>query len=338
MPTDKNLGTLGECVDRLHAGGFNGTVLLACDGEVMFEQHCGFADFEKRIPLSGRSSFSLASVTKPFTALGIMLQAHAGKLALDDKLAKFIPELPNSGAITIRHLLHHTSGIADYIELADELWDQKVVLTIDGLIAMFQRHRPRALFLPGREFEYSNTGYALLGEVIARSAGTSYPQFMEQAVFGPLGMKDSAAFNLASKECSLRERVYGFRRHGGQILPCDLNFLDGVYGDGGVYASAQDLLRFDRALREGTLLPREVYQDAYVSGRLNNGEATGYGFGWDIESETVVEHWGEWEGFSAFIRRDLHKHTLLVVLSNLGPSSEVDPMCAEISKVAAQLI
>jgi CubicO group peptidase (beta-lactamase class C family) len=337
VPAEK-LDELRQCVDRLETGGgFNGTVLVARDGFTLFERHCGFADFDKRIPLTAQSSFSLASVTKPFTALGIMLQAHTGKLNLDDKLATFIPELPNTGEIVIRHLLHHTSGIADYIELADRVWDRNAVLTMDGLIGLFQEYRPRPFFLPGREFEYSNTGYALLGEVIARVAGMSYPQFMEQAVFGPLGMKDSAAFNLASKECPLHQRVYGFRRHRGQTLPCDLNFLDGVYGDGGIYSTAEDLVRFDQGLREGILLPREVYQEAYVSGRLNNGEPTGYGFGWEIEPNDVVEHWGEWEGFSAFISRDLRKHTLLVILSNLGPSSDVDPMCAEISNVVAAI-
>jgi CubicO group peptidase (beta-lactamase class C family) len=337
MPPHNKLGQLRDCVERLHADGFNGSVLFAREGAVVFERYCGFADFEKRIRLSRQSSFSLASVSKPFTALGIMLQAHARKLALDDKLEKFIPELPDSGAITIRHLLHHTSGIADYIELADETWDQKVVFTIQDLLALFQEHRPRPHFFPGREFEYSNTGYALLGEVIARTAGTSYPRFMEEAVFAPLAMKDSAAFNLASKECPLRERVFGFRRVRGQPVPCDLNFLDGVYGDGGIYASAEDLVRWDRALREGTLLSCDIYREAYVPGLLNNGETTGYGFGWEIEPNNVVEHWGEWEGFTAFIRRDLAKHTLLVVLSNLGPSSEVDPMCVQISRTTAGL-
>jgi CubicO group peptidase (beta-lactamase class C family) len=338
MRSDKKLGELGDWLDRLHAeDGFNGTVLLACDSAVALKRHYGFADFERGIPLSAKSSFSLASVSKPFTALAVMLQAHAGKLALDDPLAKYIPELPGAGTMTLRHLLHHTSGIADHIELADEVCDPNVVLTIEGLIALFQEHRPRPLFPPGREFEYSNTGYALLGEVVARTAGTSYPQFMEQAVFGPLGMTDSAAFNLASAQCTLRQRVFGFRRHRGQNLPCDLNFLDGVYGDGGIYSSAEDLVRWDRALREGTLLPLAVYQEAYVSGRLNNGEATGYGFGWEIEPDNVVEHWGEWEGFTAFIRRDLVRHTLLVVLSNLGPSSEVDPVCSELSRLVAGL-
>jgi CubicO group peptidase (beta-lactamase class C family) len=338
MATDGKIDELGVCIDRVQGDeGFNGSVLLARDGAIVFERHCGFADLQKRIPLSGHSSFSLASVSKPFTALGIMLQAHGGKLALDDKLEKFISELPETGDITIRHLLHHTSGIADHMELADEVWNPKDVLTIEGLISLFQKYRPRLEFRPGRDFQYSNTGYALLGEVIARTAGTSYPQFMEEAIFRPLGMKDSAAFNLASRECPLRQRVFGFRRHQGRTMPCDLNFLDGVYGDGGIYASAHDLVRWDRALREGTLLPLEVYQEAYVSGRLNNGDTTGYGFGWEIEPNSVVEHWGEWEGFTAFIRRDLIKHTLLVVLSNVGPPSEVDPICAEIGSLVANI-
>jgi CubicO group peptidase (beta-lactamase class C family) len=323
---------LNEWLDDLHASdSFNGTVLVAQAGQIQFEKHCGFADVDKGIPLTARSSFSLASVSKAFTGLGIMLLAHRGKLTLDDKFGRFFPELPTYGEITIRHLLHHTSGMPDHMELADEVWDPMVVLKIEDLIELFKRYRPRRYFSPGEQFEYSNTGYAFLGEIIARVSGASYPDFMASEIFKPLGMNDSAAFNLASRECPLHARVLGFRRSAGRNLRCDLNFLDGIYGDGGIYASAEDLVRWDAGLRDGSLLPREAQEPAYVSGRLNNGEPTGYGFGWEIEPSNVVEHWGEWEGFAAFVRRDLTRHTLLVVLSNMGPPDSVKPMCGELT-------
>lgn len=333
----EKLDRLDQWLDGLHADGrFNGTVLIAERGDIRFEKHCGFADIDKRIPLSGRSSFSLASVSKPFTGLAILMLAHRGALTLDDRLMQHIPELPDQGAMTIRHLLHHTSGIADHMELADEVWDASKVLAMPDLIALFQRYRPRRYFAPGDQFEYSNTGYAFLGEIVARASGLPYPAFMAKEIFEPLAMSDSAAFNLACETCPLRERVYGFARAQDRIVRRDLNFLDGVFGDGGIYASAEDLVRWDAALREGALLPVEVYEQATVSGRLNNGEAAGYGFGWEIEPARVVEHWGEWEGFSAFVRRDIERGGILIVLSNLGPPDRVGPICGALCDFVEQ--
>jgi CubicO group peptidase (beta-lactamase class C family) len=325
------LDVLADWLDEIYSRqAFNGTVLIAQGGKICFERHCGFTDIDGRIPLSNHSSYSLASASKPFTALGIMLLVRNGTLALHDKLAKYIPELSTYGEITIKQMLHHTSGIPDHIELADETWDTSIILTMTDLIALFQKYRPRRYFAPGDQFEYSNTGYVFLAEIITRASGTPYPEFMAEEILKPLGMNDSAAFNLASKECPLRSRVFGFRKSFGRKVRCDLNFLDGVFGDGGIFASAEDLVRWDCGLRDGTLIPRDTYEEAYVAGKLNNGETTGYGFGWEIEPSNVVAHWGGWEGFTSYVRRDLKKHTLLVVLSNLGPSSEVDPICSEL--------
>jgi N-acyl-D-amino-acid deacylase len=312
---------------------FNGTVLIAKDGEIRFERHYGYADLDGSVALTSHSSFSLASLSKQFTAMGMMLLAHKGRLALDDAVAAYLPELAGYRGVTIRHMLHHTSGLPDYMELAEQYGDGKAVITAPGVVALLERYRPPSVFRPGEQFEYSNTGYALLEEILTRVSGASYPDFMRAEIFDPLGMDDSAAFNLASKECTLRSRVFGLRRTYagfGRKVSCDLNYLDGVYGDGGIYASAGDLARWDTALRNGALIPAEIYQQAYVSGRLNNGAATGYGFGWGIESSGVVAHWGNWQGFTTYIRRDLDSNSLLVVLSNLAPMACVDAISMQL--------
>lgn len=315
-------------------GNFNGTVLISEDGKVAFEQHYGFADVAGAIPLTAHSSFSVASVSKQFTGMAMMLLAHRQRLSLDDALARYVPELAFYRGITIRHLLHHTSGLPDYMRLAEAHRDGRAPVTAQDVVQLLQQYGPPVAFRPGDEFEYSNTGYALLEVVLTRVSGQSYPDFMKVEIFDPLGMTDSSAFNLSSAECCLQQRVFGCRAtlagFGSREL-FDLNFLDGVYGDGGIYSSARDLVRWDQALREGSLIPVNVYQEAYVPGRLNNGAATGYGFGWEIVSAEVVEHWGEWQAFSALVRRDLARRTLLVVLSNLAPSSRVDAICKELS-------
>src|SRR5262245_30589228 len=335
---DRSLDRLANWLGALYSNGaFSGTVLIAKDGNVLFKNHYGCADLAGRVALSDHSSFSLASVSMPFTALAIMLLAQAGKLALDDLLTKHVPEVAFYDRITLRHLLHHTSGIADHVDLVDQHWIEGQLLTMPHLIALFARHKPRAYFAVGESFEFSNTGYAFLGEVIARASGSSYPTFMNEAIFKPLGMSDTAAFNLSIKEFPLRSRVYGLRRSLGRTMLSDLNFFDGIFGDGGIYSSAEDLLRWDIALRASTLLPAEIYQQAYVSGRLNNGEATGYGLGWEIAPLNVIEHWGAWEGFVSHVRRDLAEHTLLVTLSNLGPASATDPICEALAAFVGRM-
>jgi CubicO group peptidase (beta-lactamase class C family) len=341
LPLDVKIARAASWLDELgRRRVFNGTVLLARQGRVLLEKSHGFADVSGLVPLSGDSSFSLASVSKQFTATGIMILAQRGKLGLRDGLERHIPELAHYRDVTITHLLQHTSGLPDYMSLADDYWDPEVVLTEKGVIALLQQHRPPPYFAPGESFDYSNTGYALLGEVIARASGAPYPEFMAAHIFGPLGMQDSAAFNLASKTCPLRSRVYGFRRRFGcfgKRVSHDLNYLDGVYGDGGIYASARDLFRWDAGLREGKLVPCDFYEQAYAPGRLNDGEATSYGFGWEIRPPGTVEHMGEWEGFTTCLSRDLEKQTLLVVLSNQAPSACVDEICLALGGVLEDL-
>jgi CubicO group peptidase (beta-lactamase class C family) len=301
---------------------FSGAVLIAKVGNICFEGQYGYADLADSAPLTRDSSFSIASLSKQFTATAMLMLAHGGRLKLDDAMARYLPELNIYEGITIKQMLHHTSGLPDYMALADKHWDGTRVITARDVVAMLEQFRPPPLFRPGDEFAYNNTGYALLEMILSRVTGLTYPDFMKQEVFDRLGMNDSAASNLASRECPLSSRVFGFRRtfagFGRKIL-CDLNYLDGVYGDGGIYSSTSDLAHWDAALRYGTLLPVAVCEQAYVSGKLNNGTTTGYGYVWEIISRNVVEHWGNWEGFTAHIRRDLREHLLLVVLSNFTP-------------------
>jgi CubicO group peptidase (beta-lactamase class C family) len=332
LPLEKKLDALTDWLDRLYARGvFSGSVLIAKSGKIYFEKYYGFTDADDAIPLSSHASFSIASVSKQFTAMGILLLAVKGELTLDDKLARYIPELADYCELTIRQLLHHTSGLPDHMELAAEHWDAKNILTNSDMIALFAKYRPPLDSAPGEKFEYSNTGYILLGEIIARVSGAPYEEFMAEEIFKPLGMKDSAAFNRSSKECTLQCRVFGLRKRFicfGRKVRCDLNYLDGLFGDAGICASAGDLLRWDAALREGALISNEIYREAYLSGKLNNGEKTGYGFGWEVGASNVVDHFGEWEGFTSYVRRDLKSHTFLAVLSNLGPAAHVKAISA----------
>jgi N-acyl-D-amino-acid deacylase len=313
------LEQLENWLRRLHGRGkFQGVVLLAKDGQTIFAQGYGYADTQNKQPLTATSSFNLASVSKQFTATGIMLLKHQGKLSYADELQMFIPELSCYRGISIRCLLTHTSGLPDYFAVAMAGLDPNETVTTEKLIRLYGDKQPKIRFTCGEKFEYNNMGYVLLAEIIARVSGKSFADFMVESFFRPLGMKHTKVFNLLSGEEPVN-RVFGFKRQFflfGRKKLCDLNRFDGVAGDGGIYSSAEDLLIWHQALLSGAALPVSELDEAYGSAVLNDGRKTGYGFGWFIKNEGIVEHAGGWQGFATYLYRDLATNTLIVVLDN----------------------
>ncbi|HTN18744.1 MAG TPA: serine hydrolase domain-containing protein, partial [Chitinophagaceae bacterium] len=175
-------------------GLFNGNVLLAERGQVVLSKSYGYADEVTKRKLNEQSVFELASCSKQFTAAAIALLQQQGKLSYDDPLSKWIPALQVYKGVTIRHLLQHTSGLPDYMELLDTVWDHKKIASNKDMIDMFARYHPEPEFDAGTKFEYSNTGYALLASVIEAASGKSYDAFLQEKIFVPLGMKSSLVY------------------------------------------------------------------------------------------------------------------------------------------------
>jgi CubicO group peptidase (beta-lactamase class C family) len=320
--TDKKLDALNKWLDHVYAKNkFNGTILLSKGGKVIFSRSYGVDSAEGTNQLTEYSSFNLASASKQFTAMGIVILNHQSKIAYEDKLADYIPELAFYGDITISQLLHHTSGLPDYMRLAGKTLNGKAredstPFTTAEMISLFGEHKPNLSFKPGSKFRYSNTGYVLLAEVIQRVSGQSFQGFMATHVFEPLKMNDTQVFNLLS-EPPPSKRVFGFKRKmGGKRVARDLNYLDGVAGDGAVYSSAHDLNLWHKALTNNSLVPNQAYKRAYVPAQLNDGSNVEYGFGWLINNDGSVEHSGGWQGFTSFIYRSLENDDLIVVLDN----------------------
>jgi CubicO group peptidase (beta-lactamase class C family) len=302
------------CAKGMHSG----TILIARKDEILIHENCGYRNAKGTSPITERSTFNLASVSKQFTAMGIMILAHRGQLSIDDPISQWLPEI-EAPEVTIRHLLHHTSGLADYMTLVDEYLDENTTLTFDGLLSLFKNHRPAQHFLPGEKFEYSNTGYVLLALIIERASGMAHAKFMDENIFQPLGMDDSAAFNLLSAPDMLAERVFGFRKRYwlfGENVPYDLKPLDGITGDGGIYSSALDLQKWSRALSSDVLLPQQLIKDAFKTGRTNNGKQTDYGFGWNLDKKGTFSHHGLWVGFSTAIIFNPKREMVFVILDN----------------------
>lgn len=337
----EKLLALGKWLQRMHESGkFNGTVLLSKNAEVIFSESYGNESVEALKPLTEHSSFNLASVSKQFTAMGIVLLHEQSKLKYTDKLSEHIPQLACYKEITIQHLLHHTSGLPDYMQLAEKHSNQDAIFTIQKMVTLYQQHQPNLNFEPGSKFQYSNAGYVLLCEIIERVSGRSFQSFMSTNIFRRLKMRNTQVFNLLSKS-QPENRVYGYKNRwwlfGGKKLSQDLNYFDGVAGDGGIYSSTHDLYLWHSALNDGALVSNERYNIAYAPALLNDGSKTKYGFGWFINSDGSVEHAGGWQGFTSYIHRNLEEDELILVLDNSSNTLRVNSIGFRFNSIGLNL-
>ncbi|MGV6815769.1 MAG: serine hydrolase domain-containing protein [Thiotrichales bacterium] len=317
---------------------FNGVALLAVGDEVVFSGAYGGDGAKPEMPLDVHCSFNLASVSKQFTAMGVVLLSHRSALRFDDSVATYIPELSSFKAVSIRHLLQHTSGMPDYIKHFALRCESDGPVTAAMVVDFLSSQKLKQNFSPGDRFQYSNTGYVLLAEIIERVSGVPFSEFMDEHIFRPLRMDSTQVFNLLSEQAPAH-RVFGFRyrRFGKHRILHDLNCFDGLAGDGGIYASAHDLKLWHDALREGVLVPKSVYSEAYRPGVLNNGKKTRYGFGWVVNDDGSVEHAGGWQGFTSYIYRDLRQDKLIVLLDNSSNTLRVNGFGFRINSIGLNL-
>lgn len=295
---------------------FNGVVLAAEKGKVIFKKAYGYAVFENRTPLTTKTPFYLASMAKQFTAMGIMILEERGKLDYDDPMVTYLPGLPYKD-VTIRHLLHHMGGLPEYPELVERYrWDKSKIMDNDDLIAFLKKYKPAPLFQAGTRFLYSNTGYALLASIISKASGRRYEVFLKETIFDPLDMRNSFACSMKMDKCP-QERAMGYAIDEKTYEPYDLTYMDGVMGDGNVYCSAEDLFKWDRALYTKKLVKTSTLKLAFTPGRLKDGRSTGYGFGWFIgPNGDIARHGGSWRAFKTLIQRNMATKSLLVFLDN----------------------
>ncbi len=300
--------------------GFNGAVLVAQQGQVLYRGAFGYADFEKKDTLTTHTVFQLASVSKPFTALAILLLKEKGYISLQDPVQSYLPDFPYP-ATTIKQLLTHSSGLPDYLSLARHYWsNQLFVLSNQELIGQLSRHKPSLRFKPGSRFAYSNTGYAILAALIESLSGLSYGHFLKTKVFQPLGMNHSGTISLIDTTSHLAQG----HTAAGKRVPGDC--LDTIFGDKGLYSSVEDLYLWDQALYTEKLLKQTALQDAFEgSVRINHAEA--YGYGWRVRQlaggEQVLYHTGRWHGFRSYLMRNPRDRSTVIILSNVDKS--IDP-------------
>jgi CubicO group peptidase (beta-lactamase class C family) len=326
-PTNKYEKYLSEANDR---GEFNGAALVFDGGDVVYQGAFGIRTIDPPSSLDVNSQFRLASVSKQFTAMAVMQLMEDGKLRYDQDIRDFIPELPYEG-ITIRHLLQHVSGLPDYEPLMDQHWKTELKADdparyTDGnadVIKMLVAKNMPVYFEPGEKWRYSNTGYNLLGSIVARASGVSLAEFLKTRVFDPAGMSRTIMYDFViGPDPHMPKRAYGYQVewNGTDLSPADSHYLNRGQGEDGVYSTIGDMLKWDRALYTEKLVSKATLQEAFTPAVLNNGKTTDYGFGWFIQrspdGKRVVAHSGGWLAFSTHTHRGIEEDKFLVVLMN----------------------
>lgn len=309
--------------NQLHSDGiFNGNLLVAKNGKVLLLSSQGIADYRDGRKLNEQTVFNLASVSKPFTATAILLLIQKGKLSMDSPLAGLLPQfraMPGKWQdIQIKHLLSHTSGLPDYEELADDYFEESEqespskFINNSQIISMLVDLKPELSFDPGTDYEYSNTGYLLLASVVEKVSGQSFEAFLKSNIFAPAGMQSTV---LCTAERQIPNRAIGFGRSEDEPYLDDVEYLDGVYGDGNLCSNVTDLLKFDQAWRNGLVLNQEWSELAETPATLDDGTELEYGMGWEV-ADNLAYHTGSWTGFRTYFIRDRSEGYTIIVLDN----------------------
>lgn len=294
--------------------------LLLRDGQAVYSHTSGLADMERHIPATLASNYRLASVSKQFTAMAILLLLADGRLSLDDRLARFFGHAPQLWQhITLEQLLTHTSGLYDYEDLippgtTQQLTTADVLTLIRPLATGYDR--------PGTCFRYSNTGYCLLALIAEQLADMPFPIFLRERIFVPLGMPSSSAFLVDGPD--IVRRAYGYcynqQQHSWQL--CDQSLTSATLGDGGIYSSVRDLAHWDAALASGQLLPARLQARMFKS-HVTTPSGEAYGLGWYLRPPNIAYHTGETIGFRTALVRCIDRRLTAIVLTN---RNEANPL------------
>lgn len=320
-----SLGALATPPDRATAidnlmttlserGQFNGAILVAEHGDVLYRKGFGKADIKAGTDFTPGTLSDIGSVTKQLTAMAVMILAERKRLSYDDLVSKFIPEFssaPHLGTITVRQLLTHTSGIPDYGDLGID----DSGLSQASLVAALLK-KDADISRPGLKYRYSNVGYALLAIIVQNASDQRFSRFLAQEIFLPSGMTSTFVYDgwLAKRSgMALGYDTFGQVDNGGPTSKP---------GDGGIYSTVDDLFRWDQALNTEKLVSRSTLAEAFTPAHVEEGNSA-YGFGWNVASDggnKYVWHTGSHAGFRAFIERRLNQQLTVIMLTNMGNS------------------
>ena len=314
---------IADFADNLHKKyGFNGNILVAKKGKIIYQGAKGWADYLHRDSLKINSEFELASITKTFTGVAIMQLVEAGKIKLTDDVKKFYPNFPYDG-ITVKLLLSHRSGMMNYVYFIDNIWrkekkDQKKGISNNDVMNVIAEKKPNPYAKPDKVFHYNNSNFMVLGAIIEKVTGKTYAEYLMENIFKPAGMKNTHVYSTTVYP-KIPVDVVGHDRNNFRYSVVQ-NFLDGPVGDKGIYSTIHDLVLYDKYLRNERLLTNKSLDSAYVGRNKPVNGHFNYGYGWRMFDgkgmDKVVYHTGWWHGFRHIYIRDLDKDIVVIFLGN----------------------
>jgi CubicO group peptidase (beta-lactamase class C family) len=305
---------VNEFYNKYLAGrGFNGAILVAKKGRVIFEAYHGFFNLRKKDSLTPHSAFHLASVSKTFTAMATLKLAQMGKLDLNEDLKKFFPGFPYDN-VTVKLLLSHRSGLPNYIYFMQKLgWDTHQFCSNEDVLSYLIKYRPNPSGNANTHFEYCNTNYALLGLIIEKVSGMRYADFLQKEFFTPLHMNDTYVFNINDTATAMPS--YDWRGR-----PEKLMFLDTGFGDKNIYSTPEDLLKWDQAMYTNEIFNKQTLEEAYTPYSNEKPGIRNYGYGWRMnvypDGRKIIYHNGWWHGNNAAFIRMIQDSVTIIVLGN----------------------
>ena len=305
---------------------FNGCILVT-EGQTTIYQNCkGLANIEQHTPLTNDTRFLLASCSKQFTAMAILLLQKDGLLNVQQPVSDFIPNFPYEN-ITIEHLLTHTSGLPDYMNLLKEHWDKNAFATNADVARILSEQQPKLLFQPNKAFKYSNTGYVVLAHLIEATSGQSYGTFLKEHVFDPLGMNNTIVIARRKDQTVPANYALGYIHNEGKLILPDsaakydyVIYQDAITGDDGVSSTTADLHIWNQALNAHALLSPEAMKPAQTEHKLSDGQTTNYGYGLFLAGDEKIEklsyHTGYWPGYITINMNFPDRNISVIMLSN----------------------
>jgi len=305
---------VSDFVDRnISASHFNGGILVAKNGVVVYERYTGFANLKTKDSMTANTSLQIASTGKTLTSAAILKLIQEGKMGLDDSVTKYFPTFPYTG-VTVKTLLNHRSGLPNYLYYMEKMgWKRNVAATNqDVLNTLINWHPPQA-FVPNRHFNYCNTNYVILALIIEKVSGIPYPQYMKDNFFTPLQMTNT----FVKTQADSANVNYSYQGNGALWRP---DFSDGPYGDKNIYSTPRDLLKWDQALYDGRLVREALLDSAFTPYSNEKPGVKNYGLGWHLlmlpNKKKVIYHNGRWHGFNSAFARLTDEHITIIMTCN----------------------
>jgi CubicO group peptidase (beta-lactamase class C family) len=311
----EKLDVLLNSINKRHD--FNGSLLVAKHGKILYSNQVGYKDFREKEPLNDKSVFQLASVSKQFTAAAIMILYERHQIKLTDTVNRYFPKFPYKN-VTIKNLLNHTAGLPKYFWVAEHEWNKKKAPSNSDMMALLEESNVQRFFKPGCNFDYSNTGYFVLASIVEKISGQSFSVFVKENIFEPLEMNNSYVYSYENDSITKNQldgyKLYRKWRH--QKINCTVN--DAIVGDKNVYSTSEDLFKWTIGLNSEKLFSKKTLALMYTPGETVYGKTIPYGFGFRINTDTQnkIYHHGKWNGFRTGLTQYLEDDLVVIVLEH----------------------